>query len=182
MQAILIILLTIVISVAGLAAYYIITYNRIQFSKIRVDEAEKVILDELNTRYELIGNTKPFIEKNTKMDLNLYDDLESLKNTNVDSYEFEKRLTIAINTIYMVKNDYPKIEEKKDFKEIITKLNESDTKIDAAKSFYNKHNTKLLSLIRTFPSNIVCLIHGIKAKPYYEAKEIFNEIDDGIKI
>jgi hypothetical protein len=62
------------------------------------------------------------------------------------------------------------------------KLDESDTRINAAKDFYNKNNTKLIALIKAFPSNIVALIHKINIQPYYDAKEIFNEIDDGIKI
>lgn len=182
MHTILIILLTIIIIVSLLTMLYIITYNKIQFSKIRVEEAEKVIIEELEKRYELINKCKKEIEKNTKMDLSLFSDLEKAKKSNISSYDFEKRLTEAIATIYVIKNDYPKIEEKKDFKNIIRQLNESDTKMNAAKSFYNKNNVKLISLTRSFPSNIICLVHGIKANPYYDAIEIFNELDDGIKI
>lgn len=182
MKTILIILLTIIIIIAILAMLYITLYNKIQFSKIRIEEAEKVIIEELNNRYELIKKCKKTIEKNTKMDLTLFSDLEKAMNTNINSYDLEKKITEAVATIYIIKNDYPKIEEKKDFKEIIRKLNESDTKMIAAKSFYNKNNSKLISLIRSFPSNIVALIHSIKTQPYYDAKEIFNEIDDGIKI
>ena len=38
--------------------------------------------------------------------------------------------------------------EKKDFKENLRKLNESDNKIIAAKSFYNKNTSNLNSLIK----------------------------------
>lgn len=182
MHTILIILLTIIIFSIGLAVGYILVFNKIQYSRIRVDEAQNVIIKELNNRYELIMKTKSTILKNTKLDLSIYSELENIKETNISSYELEKRLTLAINTLIMVKTDYPKIEEKKDFKEIMRRLDESNTKLDAAKSFYNKHNAKLITLIKTFPSNIICLIHGIKVMPFYEAKEVFNEIDDGIKI
>jgi hypothetical protein len=57
-----------------------------------------------------------------------------------------------------------------------------DKRISAAKSFYNKNNTILNGLIKSFPSSFVCMINGVKVQPYYEGKEIFNEIDDGIKI
>lgn len=182
MNTIIIVLLTIIIIASLIAMLYIILYNKLQFSKIRIEEAEKVILDELNTRYDLIDKCKKIIEKNTKMDLTIFSELEKTKKINISSYDLEKRITEAIATIYLVKNDYPKLEEKKNFKEIVRKLNESDTKLDAAKSFYNKNNSKLIALIKAFPSNIIALIHGIKIQPYYDAKEIFNEIDDGIKI
>ena len=125
---------------------------------------------------------KPTIEKNTKMDLNLFSDLEKSKRSNVTSYDFDKKITESVVTIYTILNDYPKLDEKKEFMEIIRKLEESDTKINAAKDFYNKNNSVLILMIRKFPSNIVTLIHKINIQPYYEAKEIFNEVDDGIKI
>ena len=182
MNTIIIVLSTIIIIAAIFAIVYITLYNKIQFSKIRIEEAEKVILEELKVRYELIMSTKKTIETNTKMDLAMFDDLEKRMTSNISSYDLEKKITEVIATIYIIKNDYPKIEEKKDFKETLRKLNESDNKIIAAKSFYNKNNAKLNSLIKAFPSNIVAIIHKIKVQPYYDGKEIFNEIDDGIKI
>lgn len=182
METILIILLTIIIIVTLLAMSYFILYNKIQFSKIRIEQAETVILGELKNRYDLIIKCKKAIEKNTKMDLSLFSDLEKTKNSNITSYDLERKINEAVNTIYLIKNDYPKIEEKKDFREVIRKLNESDTKINAAKSFYNKHNKELITLIKSFPSNLIALIHGIKIQPFYDAIEIFNETDDGIKI
>lgn len=182
MNTIVVILLTIIILITLLAMVYIVLYNKLQFSKIRIEEAERVIIEELQNRYELIQKSKKTIEKNTKMDLLIFTELENLKKGNISSYDLEKKITEAIATIYIVKTDYPKLEEKKEFKEIIRKLEESDTKLDAAKSFYNRNNAKLIALIKAFPSNIIALIHGIKIQPYYNAKEIFNEIDDGIKI
>ena len=182
MNTIIIILLTIIIIISIFTVSYILLYNKIQFSKIRIEEAEHLIVDELTHRYEIVMKTKKMVEKNTKMDLSLYNDLEQLKGNNVTSYELEKKITEAINTIYLITNDHPKLEEKKEYKDIIRKLEESDTKITAAKSFYNKHNMKLNTLIKTFPCNIISMIHGIKIQPYYDGKEIFNEVDDGIKI
>lgn len=182
MKTIIIILLTIIILIAIITMIYIVLYNKIQFSKIRIEQAEKVINDEIKNRYDLIIKCKTAIEKNTKMDLTLFSDLEKVKETNISPYDFERKINQAVSTIYLIKNDYPKIEEKKDFREVIRKLNESDNKINAAKSFYNKNNKELITLIRSFPSNIIALIHGINSQPFYESIEIFNEKDDGIKI
>ncbi len=182
MKTTVIVLLTIIIILAIFSAIYIILYNKLQFAKIRIEEAEKVILEELQNRFDLIMKVKPTIEKNTKMDLNLFSDLEKSKRSNVTSYDFDKKITESVVTISTILNDYPKLDEKKEFMEIIRKLEESDTKINAAKDFYNKNNSVLILMIRKFPSNIVALIHKINIQPYYEAKEIFNEVDDGIKI
>lgn len=182
MKTAIIIILTILIIASLLAMLYIILYSKIQFSKIRTLEAEEVIIDELKNRSELILKCKETIEKNTKKELTLFSDIENIMKTNINSYDLERKISESIATIYLIKNDYPKIEEKKDFKEVIRKLNESDTRINAAKSYYNKNNEKLVKQLKSFPSNIIGMIHRIKIKPYYKVREIFNESDDGIKI
>lgn len=182
MNTTIIVILTILIIASFLTFIYLKFYNTILYSKIRVIEAEDLIVSELNTRYEIIQNIKKTIEKNTKMDLTIFNDLEKVKTTNISSYEIDRQISKAITTIYIIKNDYPKLDEKKDFKETIRKLKESDTKIQAAKDFYNNNNNKLISMIKSFPTNILAFIHKIKIKPYYDVKEVFNEKDDGIKI
>lgn len=182
MQTIIVILLTLIILISILATIYVSLYNKIQFSKIRIEEAEKIIIEELQNRYNLINSIKKTIEKNTKMDLGMFNELEKIMKSNVSSYDLDKKITSTLVTIEVIKNDYPKIVDKKEFKEFLRKIDESNTKIDAAKSFYNKHNSRLVALIKKFPSNIIATIHGIEIQPFYEAKEIFNEIDDGIKI
>ena len=182
MNTTLIIIFIILISIGLITLLYISLYNKLLFYKIRIEEAEKLIIEELENRYNLIMSCRKTIEKNTKKEIDIFKELESVKNTNITPYEFEKKISKAINTIYIIKNDYPRLEEKKDFKNALIKFDESDTLFDAAKSFYNNHNSKLVSLIKTFPSNIVAIIHKIKIQPFYEGKEIFNESDDGLKI
>ena len=62
METILIILLTIIIIATLLAMSYFILYNKIQFSKIRIEQAETVILGELKNRYDPIIKCKKAIE------------------------------------------------------------------------------------------------------------------------
>ena len=180
MNPVIITILTIIIIIAILFMFYITNYNKLLYYKKRVEHAESVILEELNVRYELVTKTRKTIEKNTKMDLDIYDNLDKSKSAQTNIVDYEKELTNAIQTIYLVTNDYPKLQEKKEFKKILRELNESDTKIDAAKAYYNDNNSNLISLIKSFPSNIIALIHKIKSKPFYEAKEVFTEKDDVI--
>lgn len=182
MEIIIIVILTIIIIAALLAMLYITLYNKLQYSHRRIDEAEKVIASELKTRYTLIKNSKKYVEKNTKMDLDMYSNLDKIKKSNISSFDFEKKLTEFITTIYIINNDYPKLANKKEFKDIIRKLEESDTRLNAAKAFYNNNNEILINQIKKFPSNIIAMIKGIKIQQYYEAVEVFNENDDGIKI
>ncbi len=182
MNATHIVLITLLIVVTILVTLYIRKISKLKFFKIRTNEAEKVIEEELKIRHELIMSTKPIVQKNTKMDLNFYDDLENIMNSNINTIELEKKLTAAIATIHLIINDYPKIIDKKGFREIMRKISESDTKINAAKSFYNTNNTKLNDLLKKIPTNIIGKFKGYKISSNYEAKEIFNAIEEDIRL
>lgn len=182
MKTAILIILTIIIIISILILIYITLYNKILFLKTKISEANEVITNELNIRYEIILSLKKVIEKNTKMDISIFQELENQKKATTSSYEFDDKINKSILTINLIKEDYPKLNEKKDFKEALRKIDESNNKIEAAKSFYNKNNSTLTKLSKKFPSNIITKINKIKISPNYSAKEVFNEEDDLIKI
>lgn len=183
MNTIIIILLTLVIIITLLISLYIKEKSNLLYYKIRVDKAEKEIEDELDNRYKLVKEAEKSIKKSTKMDLKNFKELDELKSKNtISPIDLDNKLVETISTIYLIQDDYPKLAKKKDMKEILRNLDESDTKITAAKSFYNENNKKLIELIKRFPSNIIAKIKSIQIQPSYEVKEVFNENDDKIKI
>ena len=182
MHTTIIIILTIILISAVLVMLYITLYNKIQFSKTRIDEAEKAILEELTIRYDLIMSCEEDVTKNTKKELSLFTDLKDLKEKNISSYDFEEKIKASLDTLNLIMKDYPKLADKKNIKETLRKIEESDTRIEAAKSFYNKNNINLNRLLKKFPSNIIGKIMKVKIKPNYKGKEVFNEIDDAINI
>ena len=175
MNATLMIFIAIVVLVVIISCIYVYNLSRLKFYKSRIDSSIVVINEELENRYKLIQDTKTSVEKSTKKDIDFYKELETIKETNITSYELDKKITDAINTLYLIKNDYPKLADKKDFKELVRKLNESDTKITAAKSFYNKNNDLLVSLLKKFIPGLVGKINKIRILPFYETVEVFEE-------
>jgi hypothetical protein len=114
MNAIYIILITLIIIVAVMVTLYIRKMDKLKFYKTRTVEAEGVIEKELEIRYDLVMSSKALVKKNTKMDLNFYEDLEKTKSANINTIEFEKQLTASIATLNVIKDDYPKLLDKKD--------------------------------------------------------------------
>lgn len=175
MNATLIIIVTIAVIIVVISCIYIYNLSRLKFYKSRVDSSIIVINEELENRYKLIQDSKTSVEKSTKKDLDFYKELETIKNTNITSYELDRKITEAINTLYLIKNDFPKLADKKDFKELVRKLNESDTKITAAKSYYNKNNDFLVGLLKKFIPGFVGKVNKIKILPFYDTVELFEE-------
>ena len=86
------------------------------------------------------------------------------------------------NILEQIKLDYPDLTGNKGFKEIISENKKVSEKLQAAKSYYNKYTSELNDLIRQFPSNVVARMHGIIIKPFFDGKNMEDEIFDDFKL
>ncbi len=171
-----IIILTLLIIITILASIIYRLNNLLDFYKLRIDKAEEQIEEELDNRYSIVKEIQKTIEKSTKMELKIYKDLDELKDKKtISTIEYDNLLNELVDMIYLIENDYPKISKKKDFKETIVKLNESNSIISAAKAFYNENNQDMNELLKKFPTNILGKFKRIKIKPNYEVEDYMEE-------
>ena len=175
MNATLIIFATIALLIVIIVCVYIYNLTKLKTYKSRIDGSSKVIIDELEERFQLILKTKPMVNKITKKEIDFYNELEKIKKSSISSYELDKKINSAIDTIKVINNDYKKLSEKKEFKEILRKFDESDTKITAAKSFYNKNNNLLINYTKKIVPKLIAKVNKIKIQPLYETVELFDE-------
>ena len=168
----LLIILTIVIILTIISSIIYNLNDKLNYYKLRIDKAEKQIEEELDNRYEIVKEIQKTIEKTTKKEFKIYKDLDELKDKQtISTIEYDNLLNELVNLIYLIENDYPKINKKQEFKDTLTRLNESNTIIIAAKSFYNESNTEINSLLKKFPTNILGKIKGISILPNYYIEE-----------
>ena len=171
MTAIVICVLIIILTILASIVYQ--ANDKLSFYKLRIDKAEQQIETELDNRYEIVKEIQKTIEKSTKKELKIYKDLDELKNKKtISTIEYDKLLNELVEMIYLIETDYPKISKKKDFKETIVKLNESNTIIQADKTFYNDNNKEIVALLKKFPTSIIGKLRHIKINPHYEIREI----------
>ena len=107
--------------------------------------------------------------------MDFYKHLEDIKNTNIAAYELDVEINNAIETLRVIDTDYKKLSEKKEFKDVLRKFEESDTKITAAKSFFNKNNECLINFTKRIVPKIVAKLNKIKVQPAFETVELFSE-------
>ena len=173
--------LLIVIVVLGiLAIIYAINYNNLVTYKLKIDKAEGLIDEALRNKYDLIAKINIAIKKViTKKDyLKEYIDL---KNKRIGNYDLDRKLTEAHNLILELKEDHKELNTKavnKDLREI-EKLNET---LVSCKNYFNKNTSELNILIREFPSNIVAKVHGYKIRPFFDGKNMQDNIIDDFKL
>ena len=182
MNSVLLIICSLIAILGLLAILYIVLYNRIQVLNIRVNEAETIIDEELRKKYDLILESEAIIKKVTKKEISLFEELKGLKEKDISTFDFDRKIIEAFGVIKQVRLDYDSLEKNKNFLKIINSIQDSDEKLEAAKSFYNKYTSKMNEVIRKFPSNIIALIHQIKTKTYIDGKNMFDEEIEDFKL
>lgn len=174
------IILIIIIILGLLVIFYATIYNRLAVYKIKIEKAESIIDEALRQKYDAICRINTLIKKVvTKKDyLKEYVDL---KNKKISNYDLDRKLTEAINTIMEVKNDYSELDTKEFNKELKT-INKINEDLTSSKNYFNKNTSELNELIRKFPTNIIAKIHHYTIKPFFDGKNMQDEITDDFKL
>jgi LemA protein len=174
--------LFIIIIVGVIGILYVYQYNKLQHSKTKIDHAECLIDEALRNRYDILVSADKLIKSELKNDKTYFKGLDKVKNENISNFDLDRKLTEYINLLEQIKLDYPDLANNKGFKEIMSDNKKVCEKLQAAKSYYNKYTSELNDLIRTFPSNIVSRLHKIDIKPFFDGKNMEDEIIDDFKL
>ncbi len=175
-------LLFIVIIVGGIAICYAYEFNKLQHSKTKIDHAEMSIDETLRAKYDLLVKADTIIKAELKSDKTFFKGLDKVKEEDISNFDLERRLAEYMNTLEQIKMDNEKLLNNKDFKELLAECKDNSEKLQASKSYYNKYTSELNDLVRTFPSNIVARMHKIDIKPFFDGKNMEDDIVDDFKL
>lgn len=181
-MAILYSFLFIIILIGALGILYVYQYNKLQHSKTKIDHAECLIDEALRDRYDILTRADKLIKTELDIDKTYFKGLDKVKNENISNFDLDRKLTEYVNLLEQIKLDNPDLSGNKGFKDIASENKKASEKLQAAKSYYNKYTSELNDLIRTFPSNVVARMHGIVIKPFFDGKNMEDEIVDDFKL
>lgn len=175
-----IIVLIIIIVIGLIGIFHQIILNKLNANKIKVDEANEIISDNLKKRYDYVVRTSHLIKKNLDLDIEQFKEIEALKVKKAEEEVMDVKLSEAFKIMMQLKEDYPQLEENRGFKDIIKDYEESTELLEAAKAFHDKYAEILNELLSSFPNNLIGAIHKIKKINLYDTKygAFNNEIMD----
>lgn len=179
MEWITIVLLLIVIF-GVLAIVYAVIYNNLVSIKIKIDKAEGIIDEALRQKYDLLCKMNTAIKKAANKKDYLKDYLD-LKDKRITNYEMDRKLTEAFNIVLEVKGDHSALDSK-EFNKEIKEMEAINETLASSKIYYNKNTSDINAIIKKFPSNLVAKIHGYKIKPFFDGKNMQDEIIDDFKL
>ncbi|MBQ9833784.1 MAG: LemA family protein [Bacilli bacterium] len=176
------IFLIIIVVVGLLAIIYINNYNNLQYLKTKIEQAENVIDEALRNKYDVIIKINSIIKKELKTKKEYLKDIINIKDEKISNFDFDRRLIDAMNIINDLVNDHDVLIKNKDITELLYQIKDYDEKLVSGKTYYNKNTTESNHLIRKFPSTIVAKLLNYKIKPYFDGKDMQDDIIDDFKL
>lgn len=177
-----IILLILFILLCMIIIWYINTYNHYQTYIIRINEAEAFIDTTLRKRFDLLNKSIGIIKANVDENEEVLDRIVKLRTRKLTNFDLDRELYEAINEFNGYKEKIEELKESETFLKIDMGLFESEAEIVAARKYYNDIITDFNELIRKFPSIIVAKLNHYNQKPYYDGKDMNDDIINDFKL
>ena len=176
------IIYTIAAIIAILAIIYVYLYNRLQDFKLKIDEAESILDEDLRNKYDEVYELQSVVLKISKVNEKEFQELDNIKKEDISNFELDRKVIEVFNKLETIINDYEKIQTKKEVIDLLNEIKKLDARIESAKLFYNKYINESNSMVRKFPSNIIAKIHKIQIKNFYDNKDLNDEIVKDFKL
>lgn len=151
---------------------YFTAYNKISVVKIKMDNADNIITENLNKKHELMDKLYESIKKVVKKK-DYLKDFNNLKEKNLNNYELDKELSEHLQTMIDMKEDYKALNTK-EYNAILSEIRQIDQIIRANKVFFNKNNNALFKQMKGY-TKIAAKIAKINVRNSYEIKEPTGE-------
>lgn len=170
------IILCIVIIVVIILLLCTYIYNKIKTQILKINSAESEIDGSLREKYDIIVK---LISEIKQIDKNIkFNNYEKIKDEDLSSFEFERKLADLENQIYTSKNDNDKLLKNSTISNLWYEMVNINTKIKAQEKYYNESTTIYNGLVTKFPSKLIAVIMRLKEKKYFDGKDMY---DDNIK-
>ena len=168
--SIILIIILVVLIVALIAAY-----NSLVKLNERVNEAWSDITVQLKYRADLIPNIVETVKGYAKHEKETFEMVTAARSASLgaktvkEAANAEKAMEGAIGKIFAIAEAYPELKANENFKDLQSKLQDVEDKIQAARRFYNSGAKELNTKLKTFPTNFLNKIAGhFTPRDYFE--------------
>ena len=98
--------------------------------------------------------------------------VNELRSKKLTNFELDRNLYSAINEFHVVKEKYPELQTNEEFIKIELGIAESESEIVGLRKYYNDIITDYNKLVKSFPSNVIAILNGFKAKNYFDGNNV----------
>ncbi len=177
------IIVVVLLAAIGLFVWFL--YNSLITAKVRVKEAWSGIDVQLKRRSSLIPNLLETVKGYAKHEKEVFENVTRARSALLGAKDAKEAahadnlLAGALKTLFAVAENYPKLQASENFKELQEELSDTETKVAAARQFYNTNVLDYNTKIKVFPNIILVKLLGFDEEPFFQAD---NESKEEIKV
>lgn len=162
--------------IAVILLYFIMVYNGLISRQNQVKEAWSTIDTQLKRRYDLIPNLIETVRGAAKHERETLESVTRARDAAMAAggatrADAENKLTETLKNLFAVSENYPTLRANENFLDLQRELTDTETKIQAARQFYNNVVMGLNTQIEQFPSNIIARMFNITQEKMFEMDE-----------
>lgn len=152
-------------------------YNSLVALRNRVKDQWAQIDVQLKRRFDLIPNLVETVKGYTKHESETLEAVIKARNTYVSATVPEEQmkadgeLTRAISKLFALTESYPDLKANTNFQALQQELTETESKIAAARQFYNDTVMVYNNKVSMVPSNIIASLFKFNKEAFFEANE-----------
>jgi len=164
-------------AIAIVLIYIWFLYNGLVTARIRVKEAWSGIDVQLKRRSSLIPNLMEAVKGYAKHEKEVFENVTKARSALVgaktpnEAASANNMLTGALKSLFAVAEAYPNLRASENFQELQEEISDTETKVAAARQFYNSNVMDYNTKIKVFPNVIIANMLNFKDELFFEADE-----------
>lgn len=168
------IFILVLVILAALILWAIMTYNGFIRLKNNTDEAWSDIDVQLKRRHDLIPNLIETVKGYTNHESGVLTAVTEARTkamqsgSQEDLAKAENALTGTLKSLFAVAENYPDLKANTNFLELQRELSDTENKIQAARRFYNGNVRDMNSAMQVFPGNFITSTFNFKQRAFFE--------------
>ena len=177
---------TLLIIVAVLILWLILSYNGFIRIINRAKEAWADIDIQLKRRYDLIPNLINTVKGYAQHESTAFEKVTQARATAIgagnlaEKSRAEIELGGALKSIFAIAEAYPDLKANQNFLELQKELSDTENKIQAARRFYNTNVRDLNTKVESFPSNIIAGAFHFSKMEFFQLEE--SSVKEPVKV
>jgi len=168
----------VVVLVVLVAAWFVLTYNRLVAGRNRTQEAWSGIDVELKRRHDLIPNLVETVKGYAAHEAGTFEAVTQARAGAVAASSggnpaaigaAENVLSQALRQLFAVAENYPDLKAVATFQELQQQLSATEDKLEFARRFYNGNVRDYNTSLQTLPTSLIAGALGFKAFEFFQA-------------
>lgn len=156
-------------------------YNSLIVAKNRVDESWSGIDVQLKRRADLIPNLVEAVKGYAKHEKEVFENVTKARSALLSAQgvaekgKADNMISQSLKSIFAIAEAYPELKASENFRNLQEELSDTETKVAAARQFYNSNVLDFNTKIKIFPNVLLANNFGFKSAEFFQADEAERE-------